>query len=193
MTNLTLINSERNWMESSALRQLESLAGYPDVARVVGLPDLHAGRTPVGLAVLSANHIYPYLIGNDIGCGMSLFKTGLPVRKFKLEKWSTQLAKDRDYGGRPVANPFPEESPLSNLGTLGGGNHFLEFQRVEELLDPEAGAARGLDPGEVLLLVHTGSRGFGQRIMAEFQSETGYGLTDPQTERYLELHAQAMV
>ena len=87
MAEISIITSEGNWLESAALRQLESIAGYPGVTRVAGLPDLHAGRTPVGLAVVSEGHIYPYLIGNDIGCGMGLFKTGLLRRKFKLEKY----------------------------------------------------------------------------------------------------------
>jgi len=193
MAEITVITSDRNWLESAALRQLESLAKYPGVIRVAGLPDLHAGRTPVGLAVLSAGRIYPYLIGNDIGCGMALFKTGLPLRKFKLEKWENQLAQDRNYGDRPVANPFPEAAPFPNLGTLGGGNHFLEFQKVEALAEPAAAARLGLARDEALLLVHTGSRGFGQRIMAEFNAETGYDLADPQAGRYLELHGQALL
>jgi release factor H-coupled RctB family protein len=191
MAEITVITSDRNWLESAALRQLESIAKYPGVIRVTGLPDLHAGRTPVGLAVVSEKHIYPYLIGNDIGCGMALFKTGLPLRKFKLEKWENQLAQDRDYGDRSVANPFPEVAPFPNLGTLGGGNHFLEFQKVEEMIDPSV--VPGLNKDEVLLLVHTGSRGFGRRIMSEFDSETGYDLADPQAGRYLELHDQALL
>jgi release factor H-coupled RctB family protein len=188
MTEITIITSEGNWLESAALRQLESLAKYPGVTSVAGLPDLQAGRTPTGLAVVSEGRIYPYLIGNDIGCGMALLKTGLPLRKFKLEKWENQLARDRDYGDRPVDNPFPETAPFPNLGTLGGGNHFLEFQRVEELT-----GAPGLDRDEALLLVHTGSRGFGRNIMTEFNSETGYDLADPLAGRYLELHDQALL
>jgi release factor H-coupled RctB family protein len=192
MAEITIITSDRNWLESAALRQLESIAKYPGVLRVTGLPDLHAGRTPVGLAVVSAGHIYPYLIGNDIGCGMGLFKTGLLSRKFKLEKWENQLAQDRDYGSYPLANPFPEAAPFPNLGTLGGGNHFLEFQKVEKIIKP-SDSPPGLDQGEVLLLVHTGSRGFGRNIMAEFSAETGYDLADPSAGRYLELHDQALL
>jgi release factor H-coupled RctB family protein len=160
---------------------------------VVGLPDLQAGRTPIGVAVVAENHIYPYLIGNDIGCGMGLFKTGLPIRKFKLEKWEAQLADAPDYGYQPVPNPFPEPAPFYELGTLGGGNHFLEFQKVEEIVETESANALGLDRSEILLLVHTGSRGFGRRIMTEFNSETGYELAAPEAGRYLELHDQALL
>jgi release factor H-coupled RctB family protein len=115
------------------------------------------------------------------------------LRKFKLEKWENQLVQDRDYGDQPVANPFPEAAPFPNLGTLGGGNHFLEFQKVEEVFEPSAAGRLGLARDEALLLVHTGSRGFGRRVMAEFNSETGYDLADPQAGRYLELHGQALL
>ena len=190
---ITIISSDRNWLESAALRQLESIAGYSGVSLVAGLPDLHAGRTPVGLAVVTQDHIYPYLIGNDIGCGMGLFRTGLSSRKFKLEKWESQLAQDLDFGSRPVPNPFSEAAPFHELGTLGGGNHFLEFQKVEEIIEAESVASLGLDRAEILLLVHTGSRGFGRRIMTEFNSETGYELADPKAGQYLELHDQALL
>jgi release factor H-coupled RctB family protein len=172
---------------------LESIAGYPGVTRVVGLPDLQSGRTPIGVAVVIEGHIYPYLIGNDIGCGMGLFRTGLPIRKFKLDKWESQLANDPDYGPRPMPNPFPEPAPFYELGTIGHGNHFLEFQKVEEIFDAESVEALGLDRSETFLLVHTGSRSFGRRIMTEFSSETGYELAEPEAGRYLELHDQALL
>ena len=74
------------------------------------------------------------------------------------------------------------------LGTLGSGNHFLEIQVVKEIYDPEAAKAMGIeDTGQVLLLIHTGSRGFGHqicddylRIMAEAVRKYGIELPDRQ-------------
>jgi release factor H-coupled RctB family protein len=180
-------------MESAALRQLESIAGYPGVSLVAGLPDLHGGRTPVGLAVVSRNHIYPYLIGGDIGCGMGLFRTAVPLRKFKLEKWESRLNGLQGFHQISIENPFAADCPGADFGTIGGGNHFLEFQRVEEIMEAESFAALKAPESEVLLLAHTGSRGFGQRIMNEFNSETGYETDDPRAGSYLELHAQALL
>ena len=57
----------------------------------VGLPDLHAGKSPIGVAVLTEERFYPHLIGNDIGCGMGLFETNVKLKKFKQEKWVTKL------------------------------------------------------------------------------------------------------
>ena len=50
------------------------------------------------------------------------------------------------------------------LGTLGSGNHFVEIGVVEELFDAAAAAAMGLRPGQVTLMIHSGSRGFGHQV-----------------------------
>ena len=73
--NCILITNEKNWVEQAAKDQLCGVGRLPGVIKAVGLPDLHPGKTPVGMAVLSQGRFYPHLIGNDIGCGMSLFKT----------------------------------------------------------------------------------------------------------------------
>jgi len=187
-----IFTSDANWMESSALKQLESIAAYPGARLVVGLPDLHAGRTPVGLTAVFENHIYPYLIGGDIGCGMGLFDTGVPLRKVKMEKWESRLNHIREFGDLPLEHPFVGESPIHDLGTIGGGNHFIEFQKIEEVVDPDEFDCLGLDGGELLALVHSGSRNFGQKIMGAFASETGYEAGDPKAAEYLELHDQAL-
>ena len=54
------------------------------------------------------------------------------------------------------------------LGTLGSGNHFLELQTVEEVFDDEAARALGLLAGELTVLIHTGSRGFGHQVCDDF-------------------------
>ncbi|UQZ91143.1 RNA ligase RtcB family protein [Deltaproteobacteria bacterium Smac51] len=190
---IRIFTNESNWMESAALKQLQSIAGYPAMVQVAGLPDLHAGRSPVGLAAAAENHIYPYLIGGDIGCGMGLFNTGLLLRKLKLDKWETRLANIREMDDLPFDNPFVEQSPIYNLGTIGGGNHFVEFQKLEEVMDHNALAELDFEPDQVLALVHTGSRGFGQKIMSAFDCETGYAADTPQAAEYLALHEQALM
>jgi tRNA-splicing ligase RtcB len=54
------------------------------------------------------------------------------------------------------------------LGTLGGGNHFLEVQVVETIYDERAAASFGLRPGEVTVLVHSGSRGLGHQVCTDY-------------------------
>jgi tRNA-splicing ligase RtcB (3'-phosphate/5'-hydroxy nucleic acid ligase) len=73
------------------------------------------------------------------------------------------------------------------LGTAGSGNHFVELQRLEEILDPVAAAAFGLHDGQATLLVHSGSRGLGHqvctdyvRLMEPVEKRYGIVLPDPQ-------------
>ncbi len=58
------------------------------------------------------------------------------------------------------------------LGSLGAGNHFLEVQRVEEIFDPVAAKAYGIDHvGQIMVMIHTGSRGAGHQIATEYIKE----------------------
>src|SRR5262249_60051944 len=53
------------------------------------------------------------------------------------------------------------ERGLKEVGTVGSGNHFLEIERVEEIYLPQAADTFGLFPDQVVILIHTGSRGLG--------------------------------
>lgn len=57
---------------------------------------------------------------------------------------------------------------IPQLGTLGSGNHFLEVQKVEKVFDENAGEVFGLKPGQVTIMVHTGSRGCGHQICSDY-------------------------
>jgi tRNA-splicing ligase RtcB len=60
---------------------------------------------------------------------------------------------------------------VDQLGTLGSGNHFLELQVVEEVFDAAAAAAMGLHREQIVVMIHTGSRGFGYQIAEDFVRE----------------------
>ncbi len=62
------------------------------------------------------------------------------------------------------------------LGTLGGGNHFLEVQVVDELFDQVAADAFGLVEGEVTVLIHTGSRGLGHQVCKDYLKRFGQAM-----------------
>lgn len=72
----------------------------------------------------------------------------------------------------------------SQLGTLGGGNHFLEVQRVAEIFSPDFAELLGLGLGNIVFMIHTGSRGFGHQICTEFSARMAknasrYGINLP--------------
>jgi tRNA-splicing ligase RtcB len=75
----------------------------------------------------------------------------------------------------------------SQQGTLGSGNHFLEIQYIDEIYDEQAAHALGLFKDHVTVMIHTGSRGFGHQVCADFLEVMGnasrrYGITLPDRE-----------
>ena len=70
------------------------------------------------------------------------------------------------------------------VGTLGSGNHFLEVQRVDEVFDAAAAAAFGIAAGQVTVLIHSGSRGFGHQVCTDYvrrmdAAQARYGIVLP--------------
>ena len=180
------------WIEGRAEAQLDDVAGWDGVRHIAAFPDLHPGKYgPVGCAVL-ADRIYPLLIGNDIGCGMSLFQLDLPVRKLKLEKVLRRIrvlgdAALVDYGGRLGDVGLPANAFAQSLGTIGGGNHFCEVQTLAA-----SDADVGLDKTLTYLLVHSGSRGLGNAVFDGLPSGAVSGMPADDAAQYMLGHDQAV-
>ncbi len=87
--------------------------------------------------------------------------------------WDEDLEAIEHGGTMPGANPDKVsekavERGAPQVGSLGGGNHFLEVQRVDELFDSVAARAFGIDrPGQVVVMIHCGSRGAGHQIATD--------------------------
>jgi tRNA-splicing ligase RtcB len=64
------------------------------------------------------------------------------------------------------------------LGTMGSGNHFVEVERVEEVVDPDAASALGLEMGQVAILIHTGSRGLGHQVCTDYVSRMDQAMSE---------------
>jgi release factor H-coupled RctB family protein len=200
-TNVRLFASARSWIEGEALRQLYAAAKLEGVSLAVGFPDLHPGKGgPVGAAFVTEGVIYPYLIGGDIGCGMALFKTDLVQRDIKLNRW-TELRFDLAHQWEGEVREVLAASDLEStefddaLGTIGGGNHFAELQRVEEVLDTKAFKAFGLGKQQLAVLVHSGSRGLGESILRAYVNEHQANGADSESfaaAAYLRDHDQAV-
>ncbi len=195
MNDITIISSEKNWMESAAIDQLKKAAALDGMVRAIGLPDLHPGKTPVGAVFITEGIIYPHLIGNDIGCGMSLFMTDAEKGKFKLERIIKKLEGVDDLRQIDISDMTGDNTDM-RLGTIGGGNHFAEFQAVEKVYDLEEFDKIGLDENKIMLLVHSGSRGHGERILNHFikahHAEKGLDACSEEGEKYMEQHDEAL-
>lgn len=77
-------------------------------------------------------------------------------------------------GGDPAAvSDHAKKRGLPQIGTLGSGNHFLEVQYVERIFEPEIAQALGLYEDEVVILIHSGSRGLGHQVCTDYLREMG--------------------
>ena len=176
-THVRVIASPKSWIEGEAVRQLYATAKLDGVSRAVGFPDLHPGKgVPVGAAFVTEGVIYPHLIGGDIGCGMALFKTDLVQRDAKLDRWSKlyfhlEHPWDEDVGGFLAEQNLESTKFDSLLGTIGGGNHFAEVQAVEEVLDARTFKQTDIGKQQLVMLVHSGSRGLGESILRSYTDE----------------------
>ena len=196
-----VIASAKSWIESNAVQQLQTTATLKGIHTAIGLPDLHAGKGhPIGAAFVSRGWIYPQLVGNDIGCGMGLWRTDLQARKLKLTKWSNRLqGLETPFEGDVapwLAQHGADPTSLDDaLGTVGGGNHFAELQSVESIVDADVCAAIGIDKTRLHLLVHSGSRGVGERILRrhlEDRGAEGLETGTPEADAYIDGHDQAV-
>lgn len=195
---ISIIASEKSWIEGEAIRQLETTAAWPGMVQVLGMPDLHPGKgSPIGAAFITNGPIYPSLVGNDIGCGMGLWQTDLLARKVKLDKLQTWMEKFEDEPAGTDAE-WVERFGLApsghdaSLGTIGGGNHFAELLRLEELVNQHEFSAAGLEKDRIFLLAHSGSRGLGEEILRSHTSKHGTGPMPEDDDSYLQKHDLAV-
>lgn len=134
------------------------------------MPDTHSGKNvAVGTTMTVKNRIAPSLVGVDIGCGMEV--VFLKEQELDLERLDKAIhalipagAKIHDF---PVTSfDFDTlhckgnvnlERALRSIGTLGGGNHFIEVDRTEA--------------GELVLVIHSGSRQLGNDVASYYQDQ----------------------
>lgn len=203
--NVSLIASKDTWIEGLAIQQLIKTSELPGMKYVAGMPDLHPGRGyPIGAAFFSTNKLYPALVGNDIGCGMSFWQTSMKVSKVNADKWAkrlTHIEAPLDDSWQTLVEGRKSDKQISTcefdiaLGTIGGGNHFAEFQIIDEIYDTHAAETLQLDKSRVQLLVHSGSRGLGQSILVDQVSRfnhDGLADTDSACVDYLKHHDEAL-
>jgi release factor H-coupled RctB family protein len=186
--SVKIFASPSSWIESDAVAQCHQVAALDGMIHVAGMPDLHPGKgAPIG-AAMHSSVLYPFLVGSDIGCGIAVFP--LELKRVVPERLAARFP-DLDQ-------PVPFEGPVpgdyyDSLGTVGRGNHFVELARVERSVPVAAEVARGslLADGDLVLSVHSGSRGFGERSLRAHTSVHGAGpASDPPA--YLAEHDEAV-
>ncbi|WP_433131491.1 RNA ligase RtcB family protein [Micromonospora sp. CA-240977] len=195
---VTVFASAASWIESAALAQCQQVAALDGMIHVAAMPDLHPGKgAPIG-AAMASTVLYPFLVGSDIGCGIAVFpirlKRAVPERlaaRFPDLDRSLDPDRDADDPAWAVVQGDVPAGHLDGLGTVGRGNHFVELARVDTVLDARHASRLGLDAGDLVLIVHTGSRGLGERILRAHTEAHGAGAA-PDPAAYLTMHDDAV-
>ncbi|MCI8608359.1 MAG: RtcB family protein [Firmicutes bacterium] len=182
-------------VEDYALKQIEVICNHEvaEGSRIAIMPDVHPGKVgPIGLTMTLGSKIMPILLGTDIGCGISYMK--IKQNRIEYQKLDTVIrenipvgskirdiphlhSKDFDFKALLCQKHVSEKKAVLSLGTLGGGNHFIEADRDEE--------------GNLYVFVHTGSRRLGAEV-TEFYLKEGQrrlkrrGVTVPYELTWLE-------
>lgn len=177
-------------IEDGARKQMETAMKLPVSVAGALMPDAHQGYgLPIGGVLATRNAIIPYGVGVDIGCRMALSIYDMEESFFEenQSKFKRELIAQSNFGAgngfrgqykfdhEVLENKLFNENPLlqnlkdkawAQLGSSGGGNHFVEFGIIEfaerdEVLNIEKGKY-------VALLTHSGSRGFGATIAGHY-------------------------
>lgn len=189
MSTVTVLASPASWIESDAVAQCHQVAALDGMRHVAGMPDLHPGKgAPIGAAMLSSV-LYPFLVGSDIGCGIAVFP--IRLKRPVAERLAARFPDlDRPLDPAEVDGDIPA-GHRESLGTVGRGNHFVELARVDAVLEPGHAGRLGLDAGDLVLIVHSGSRGLGERILRAHTEVHGAGPA-PDPAAYLASHDAAV-
>lgn len=159
-------------IDTTTISQIINLLNQPFVAdsKIRIMPDCHAGAgCVIGTTMTIQDKIVPNLVGVDIGCGM--LATKLEETEIDLKQLDETInryvpsgfnvhdtAKFKSKADKIIA-PIDIALAFRSLGTLGGGNHFIELDRD--------------DAGALWLVIHTGSRHLGLEVAHHYQ-ELGY-------------------
>ena len=171
-------------IEPGALAQIYDNLADPRLLKLAIMPDVHQGYDlPIGGVALVDGHVCPGYVGYDIGCGMCAVDTGVAAAELLPDRRSREALfaaiQERipvGVGGRRGRLPYPEfvsacgdpaltaqvgRGVHSQLGTLGGGNHFIELS-----------ADRA---GMLWVTIHSGSRNVGHSVGTAYMAKAKRG------------------
>jgi len=185
-------------LEEGAIKQALNLANLPFAfSHICLMPDAHQGYgMPIGGVMASKDVIVPNAVGVDIGCGMCAVKTNIEADGLERGQLTQIMAGVREliplgfdhHKERQDESLMPQDynldelvvvkrqyfAALKQLGTLGGGNHFIELQRA--------------DDGLLWIMVHSGSRNFGLQVAEYYNKQAKklnalyYSSVDPKAD-----------
>lgn len=163
-------------LEDGALEQAKNLANLPFAFKHIAImPDSHQGYgMPIGGVMATKDVVVPNAVGVDIGCGMCAVKTSLAeIKTDTLKKIMGEIRNIVPVGFNKHKEKQQEElmpdsinlgnqcyihydNALKSLGTLGGGNHFIEIQKGSD--------------GFIWIMIHSGSRNLGTQVAKHYNN-----------------------
>ena len=168
-------------VDNESISQVINLLNQPYIegSKVRMMPDIHAGAgCTIGTTMTISDKICPNLVGVDIGCGMETIRikeTFIEPQKldkvirseipsgFEIRKNPHRFAKGVDLSALFCAKKIKLDRAYNSIGTLGGGNHFIEANKDED--------------GHIYIVVHSGSRHLGLEIANLYQEAAYASLT----------------
>ena len=163
-----------NNVEATAQGQIIELCNQPEYkdSKIRIMPDTHAGAgCTIGTTMTITDKVCPNLVGVDIGCGMEAVFINLDKSEVNFDQLDSVIRKHvpSGFAVRGKAHQVVDEKGLTDnlrapvnihraklsVGTLGGGNHFIELNEVS--------------PGKVALVIHSGSRNLGKQVAEHYQ------------------------
>lgn len=164
-----------NNLESSAYEQIQAVCDQEAFAgsQIRIMPDVHAGKgCTIGTTMTIIDKVVPGMVGVDIGCGMETVciaekevdfdRLDKVIRKYipcgrDVRKIPHKLNDEIDLTQLRCAREINIDRARHSIGTLGGGNHFIEVDKDED--------------GNVYIVVHSGSRHLGTEVAEFYQNE----------------------
>lgn len=182
-SGMLVIKSWCQHPEEGALSQARNLARLPFAFKHICLmPDAHQGYgMPIGGVLATVNNVIPNAVGVDIGCGMCAVRTSLTgIGRDQLKALLNEIRRAVPVGfthhkqrqdqslmpelkGRLTVVEREYGSATRQIGTLGGGNHFIEIQKG--------------DDGRIWIMIHSGSRNIGKQV-ADHYNKTAVRLNE---------------
>lgn len=190
-TSAYIYTTDINDIEDYAIAQIQNLCNnqaFTD-CKIRIMPDVHPGKVgTIGFTSTFGNSILPNVIGIDIGCGVTIAQVKGKVKEFQkldtvirehvpsgfdVRKEPHLNASDFDFSRLYCAKHIQKEKALLSLGSLGGGNHFIELDQDSEK--------------NTYLSIHSGSRHLGKEVTEYYLNEGQKALKSEQIEIPYEL------
>lgn len=195
-------------ISDDAMRQVKTIAKYRNMHSIIVLPNMYPSPfSPNGGIYITKDAIYPSLLGSDIGAGVSLCATKIRVsdinKRMMKRLYSSlenltddiqplippeQISWANNYLDYPDLSPLDMDLGVIRLGTIGCGDHGVEYHVIDDIIDNDVFSQLNLSD-VIYVVINAGSRVIGSFIQREYNNDDR--LTKKELSDYMILHNTA--